>query len=174
MKRNITSLLSISSFKLRKEQIKTICFLKNQFWNFGIKSQLNWFKKNIKKNDKHNLLYVDKKLAGYTCLRIRTCFIKNKKKTKYILFDTLIIDKEYRGKKLSKILMKFNNKVIKKNGYFSILVCKKKLLNFYKKNKWKILNKKQVKFIDYTLNSNCMIFNSNKLSGKSYYLFIKK
>jgi len=175
MKKNTISLSTRSSFKLKEEQIKIICSLKKQFWNFDIKSQLDWFKKNIKKNDKHNFLFVNKNFVGYTCLKIRTCIIKNlKKKIKYILFDTLIIDKKYRGKKLSKTLMNFNNKIIKKIGYFSILVCKKELVNFYKKNKWKKLNKKQIEFDDYAFKTNCMIFNSKKIKKNSFYFFINK
>ena len=49
-KKNILmSFHSISSIKLKKKQIKEICLLKDKEWKFGIKSQLNWFDKNIKK-----------------------------------------------------------------------------------------------------------------------------
>ena len=37
-------------------------------------------------------------------------------------FDTLIIDKKYRGKKLSNLLMSFNNIIIKQSGFFSFLI----------------------------------------------------
>ena len=56
---------SISSIKLKKKQIKEICLLKDKEWKFGIKSQLNWFNKNIK-NDIHNLFYFNAKLVGYS------------------------------------------------------------------------------------------------------------
>ena len=88
------NLKSIISKKLTKGEIKLICKLKDKQWKFGIKSQINWFKKNIKPNDIHNLFYIRSKLAGYTLLRKRTCYIGNKKISKYLLFDTLILEKK--------------------------------------------------------------------------------
>ena len=37
------------SFNLTKRQIKSICELKDKQWKFGIKSQINWYNKNIKR-----------------------------------------------------------------------------------------------------------------------------
>ena len=83
-------LISITHSELKTVQIKSICQLKDMEWKFGIKSQLKWFKKNIKKNDIHNLFYIKSKLIGYTLLRQRTCKINNStKKVKYLLFDTI-------------------------------------------------------------------------------------
>ena len=45
---------SIISSKLKDNQIKSICLLKDEQWKFGIKSQMKWYRKNIKKNDIHN------------------------------------------------------------------------------------------------------------------------
>lgn len=167
---NKISLSSIVTKKLSKQEIKKICSLKNKVWRFGIKSQLKWFKDNVKKNDYHNLFYVKSKLIGYTLLRKRTCLIGNlNKKVKYILFDTMVIDKNYRKKKLSNLLMSFNNKVIKKLGLFSFLVCKDELVNFYLKNKWKILDKEKFFIADKLHSLNGMIYN--KLHFKKKIVF---
>ena len=69
------NLISIISLNLTRIQIKSICELKEKEWKFGINSQIKWFKKNIKKNDIHNLFYIKSKLIGYTLLRKRTCKI---------------------------------------------------------------------------------------------------
>ena len=61
------------------------------------KFQLDWFRKNIKKNDLHNLLFYNKKLIGYNVLKKRTLYI-NKIKKNYFLLDTLIIDKKFKKK----------------------------------------------------------------------------
>ena len=82
---------SVHTCKLKKKDIIQICKLKNSYWNFGLKSNLRWFKKNVKKNDINNLIYLKKKIIGYTLFRKRTVII-NKKKIKYLYFDTLIID----------------------------------------------------------------------------------
>ena len=153
-------LKSIVSSKLTNNEIKQICLLKDKQWKFGIKSQLKYFKNNIKKFDLHNLFYIKSKLVGYTLLRKRTCENKKlNKKAKYLLFDTLVIDKKYRGMKLSNLLMSFNSIIIKQSGFFSFLICDKKLVHFYEKNNWKKIDKKFFKIIDYPFKFNGMIFN---------------
>ncbi len=172
LKKNDFCLKSVATSKLTKNEIKEICFLKNKQWKFGAESKLKWFKNNIKKFDLHNLFYIKSKLIGYTLLRKRTYKIKNlETNNQYFLFDTLIIDKKYRGMKLSDLLMSFNNTVIKQSGFSSILICSNKLVGFYKKNNWTKLNNKDFSFEDHTFSSNGMIFNKKKREKKiSYYI----
>ena len=139
---NIKEVRLVSKFS-NLHEIKKICFLKDKEWKFGIKSQLKWYRNNIKKNDIHNFLYIRSNLIGYTALRIKTYKTNElKKNQKYLLFDTLIIDKKYRNHKLSRILMNFNNFIIEQSRYFSFLICKKVLLNFYIKFGWLKIKKK--------------------------------
>jgi len=171
---NNFSLKSIVSDKLTNNEIKQICLLKDKQWKFGIKSQLKWFKNNIKKFDFHNLFYIKSKLAGYTLLRKRTCKIENlKKNIQYLLFDTLVIDKKYRGMKLSDLLMSFNNTIIKQSGFSSFLICSNKLVSFYKKNNWTRLNKKVFNVADHPFSSNGMIFNKKNFKKKMFYYINK-
>tara|TARA_B110001450_G_C17487129_1_gene426716 strand:+ start:142 stop:660 length:519 start_codon:yes stop_codon:yes gene_type:complete len=169
------NLCSIISSKLKNSQIKSICLLKDKKWKFGIKSQIKWYKKNIKKNDIHNLFYIKSKLVGYTLLRKRTYEIRSlNKRTNYLLFDTLIIDKKYRGKKLSNLLMSFNNTIINQSGYFSFLICERELISFYKKNKWIKVNNKNINIIDHLFSSNGMIFNMKDVNKKKHYFYVNK
>ena len=172
-KDNSFSLKSIVSCKLTNNQIKQICLLKDKQWKFGIKSQLKWFKNNIKKFDFHNLFYIKSKLVGYTLLRKRTCKIENLKNVQYLLFDTLVIDKKFRGMKFSNLLMSFNNTIIKLSGFSSFLICRNKLIDFYKKNNWNKLNKKSFSVEDHQFSSNGMIFNKKEFKRKIFYLFYR-
>ena len=172
-KDNSFSLKSIVSCKLTNNQIKQICLLKDKQWKFGIKSQLKWFKNNIKKFDFHNLFYIKSKLVGYTLLRKRTCKIENLKNVQYLLFDTLVIDKKYRGMKLSDLFMSFNNTTIKQLGFSSFLICSNELVSFYKKNNWTRLNKKVFNVEDHPFSSNGMIFNKKNLKKKMFYYINK-
>ena len=169
---NRFSLKSITSDKLINKEIKEICLLKNKYWKFGIESQLKWFKNNVKKYDLHNLFHIKSKLVGYTLLRKRTFEIKSlNKKTQYLLFDTLVIDKNHRGMKLSNLLMNFNNTIIKQSGFSSFLICNDELVDFYKKNNWKILNKKFFNIADHDFSSNAMIFNElNSYKKCAFYI----
>jgi hypothetical protein len=158
---------SKKTFELKKNEIIQICKLKNSFWKFGLKSNLDWFRNNIKRNDIHNLIFTNFKLIGYTALRINSLF-KNKSKIKYFYFDTLIIDKKYRFNELSSILMHFNNQIILNNKKISFLICQKEMIKFYKKFYWELLNKKYFTIKDHNFASYGMSFN-NKLMTKTKY-----
>ncbi len=167
------NLISINTLKLDKNTIIQISKLKDSQWKFGLKSQLEWFKKNIKENDIHNLFYIKSKLIGYTLLRKRLYNTSDQlKKKNYILFDTLIIHKNFREKKFSNLLMIFNNTVIKETGLFSFLICNNDLVRFYKKNNWIKLNKRNIQVKDHPFYNNGMIFNTNKI--QKYYFYVNK
>ena len=166
------SLVSLKTSKLNKNKIIQISNLKDSQWRSGINSQIEWFKKNIKKNDIHNLLYLKSKLIGYTLLRRRLFNNNNKLKKRYLLFDTLVIHKDYRNKRLSNLLMIFNNTIIRETRLFSFLICKNDLVDFYKKYDWIKLNKKNIKVLDHPFSTNGMLFNTNKI--KNYNFYIKK
>ena len=151
-------LISKSTKKLSNDDIQRICRLKDSQWKFGIKSQLNWFKKNVKSFDIHNCFYIKNYLIGYTSLKKRKLEISGKKKN-YLLFDTLVIKKNLRKRKLSYLMMLFNNKVIKINKKISFLMCKNELVSFYEKFFWKKFKKKQFEVIDHPFNTNGMLFN---------------
>ena len=158
---------SKKTFQLKKNEIIQICKLKNSFWKFGLRSNLDWFRNNIKRNDIHNLIFTNFKLIGYTVLRVNS-LLKNKNKIKYFYFDTLIIDKKYRSNNLSSILMHFNNQIILNNKKISFLVCEKQMIKFYKKFCWVLLNKKYFTIKDHKFFSYGMFFN-NKFKTKTKY-----
>ena len=165
-------LVSKSSKKLSKSELKNICFLKDEEWKHGIKSQQSWFKKNVKTKDLHNCFYIKKKLIGYTLLRKRTLKISIKEK-EYLLFDSLVISKKFRKRRFSSIMMMFNNNVIIKSKKPSFLICSKRLINFYKKFSWKKLSNYKFKVLDHPFNTNGMLFDySNKyakIKGINFY-----
>ena len=164
------SLVSLETSKLNINKIIQISNLNDSQWRFGINSQIEWFKKNIKKNDIHNLLYLKSKLIGYTLLRRRSFNNNNKLKKRYLLFDTLVIHKDYRNKKLSNLLMIFNNTIIRETRLFSFLICNNDLVDFYKKYDWIKLNKKNIKVLDHPFSTNGMLFNTNKIKNYSFYI----
>ena len=106
---------------LKKKIINQIFLLKNTHWKSNIKSQKNWFKKNIKKNDLHIVLFKEK-IIGYNLLRKRSLEIlnlKNKKlkNQKYYYFDTLIVNKKYRKMKYGHKILDECKKIYKKKIY---------------------------------------------------------
>ena len=166
-------LISKKTSSLSTKQIKSICLLKETCWRNKLKSQILWFKKNIRPSDVHNMLLINDKLVGYTCLRKKKMNYPVNKK--YFLFDTLIIRKEFRKKYFRKkffsfYMMQFNSNIIKKNKSIAYLICKKNLAKFYKKYKWLKINKKK----GIKKNRIAMIFNYKKKDIKIFLDFIPK
>ena len=172
----IYNLVSKKSSQLSKKEIKNICLLKDNQRKFGIKSQLNWYKKNIKKKDIHNMMFINSELIGYTLLRRRRCLV-NKVLKKYLLFDTLVLDKKYRNKKLSNLIMYFDNEIIRHNKKLSFLICKNDLVDYYKKFNWELIKNNNISIPDHSFSTNGMIFNYNNTQvegGVKYIFYINK
>ncbi len=161
------------TFKLKKKDIFEIANLKNSQWDFGIPSQLKWFnnKKNVFRSDLHFYLKINQKVIGYVQLGKRKCFI-NSKKNDYFLFRTLIILKNKRGKNLSKKIMNEVIKFINLKKIPCFLLCKKKLIKFYKNYGFIQLKKNQYKIDDHKNSLYGMIYNLEKkflIAKKNFY-----
>ena len=151
------------TFKLKKKDIREIVNIKNSHWNFGISSQLKWFndKKNVFKNDLHFYLKKNSKVIAYVQLGKRK-YIINLKKKNYILFRTLVVLKNERGKNFSKKIMHEVLKLIKMQKLPCFLLCKKKLIKFYEVYNFIRLDKKKYKMGDHQNLLSGMICGLNK------------
>lgn len=169
----IIQIKSISTKKLTKKCIDDICRLKNQFWKYNLIIQKKFFIQNVKNNDIHNLMFLNSKLVGYTLLRKRTLKVGNIR-NKYILFDTLIIDKKIRKKKLSIFLMVFNLIIINKKKLPAFLLCKYQLIDFYKKYNWKLADISKILFFGKKIKTNqyCMSYNFKKKIKKKIEIYM--
>lgn len=161
----------IKNKKLSNLLKKKIFKLKSSYWNFNLHQQNIWHKKNIFDDDIHIILKFEQDVIGYVMLRSREFFyLKNSnKKKKFLYFDTLIIDKSFRGLNYSNILMKKTINLSKRLNVPMFLICKKETIKFYKKYKWKLLNKNNVKIVDHKSNNYIMCFDKfqNKKINKN-------
>ena len=173
------SIQKIYNQKIDKDLIDSIILLKKSHWNFSYKSQYSWFKKNSFKNDIHFLFFLKKELIGYVHLGERTYLTINhkniSKKSKYILFRNLIISRKHRNIGAGSRIMLSVNNYLKKIKKKSFLICKKKVISFYKKNGWLKIDNKIFKIIDHKHNMYGMIFYKKKsLSDKKYHFYYNK
>ncbi|MDC0352912.1 GNAT family N-acetyltransferase [Candidatus Pelagibacter sp.] len=155
------------TLKLKKKDILDIAKLKNSHWNFGISSQLAWFKdqNNVFDNDFHLFLKKKEKIIGYVQLGKRK-YILNSKKKNYYLFRTLIVLKKERNEKLANKIMHEVSNFIRQKRAPSFLLCKKNLIKFYEKYGWIKLNKKKFKVQDHKSLLHGMIYNLRKTDQK--------
>ena len=172
------NLKSIKNKNIPHCLIEDIIKLKSQEWKYSLNLQKKWVKKNVQPNDIHNMLFLNNKLIGYTLLRKRILILTNKtkKNKKYFYFDTLVLDKKYRGGKIGnktfgEIIMSFNNKIIKKHKYISILHCYKYMVKFYKKFDWVLENSHKI--YTHKKKLNIMIFNPQKLIFSKIFFNLK-
>lgn len=119
IKIQMLSLIKVKTKNLSIKQINKICKIKMQKWKFNFKSQKKFLLKNYDLDDIHQMVLIKDKIVGYNCLK----FIKNLNKT-IIIFDSLIIDKNYRGMGISNMILlsSINEIKNKKNSATYILI----------------------------------------------------
>ena len=141
-KNQMLNLIKVKTEDLSIKQIDKICRIKMQKWKFNYKSQKNFLLKNYNLEDIHQMVLIKDKIVGYNCLK----FIKNLNKI-IMIFDSLIVDKNYRGMGISSIILFSSiNEIInkKKQCYF---YSDKTLQKYYEKFGWVRINKKKIKMI---------------------------
>ena len=88
----------------------------------------------------------------------------------------MIIDKNYRGKNFSELLMILNTHVILKSNLISLLFCNNNLLKFYIKFGWLKIKNEDFSTKDYNFKTNALIFNKTifeKIKNR-FLIFIQK
>lgn len=122
---------------LNDQEKKKIFKLKNQFWNFGLKEQKLWFKKNISRKDIHIFFQIKKKLIAYNCLRLK--LLNN---NKFYLLDTLIVDKKLKKNGYGGYLLDINRMISLSRKKPIFLKTSKLVGSFYKKFNFNLIIKK--------------------------------
>jgi hypothetical protein len=126
--------------ELTEQQINEICKLKMQYWNYPLKSQVNWFNNNIHPSDIHVLTSIENRLSAYLRLTKRQASTS----TGDIIvvgITTVCVIKELAGCGIGREIILFVNRLINSSqNTIGLLHCKYKTSNFYVKCGWKIYN----------------------------------
>ena len=122
---------------LNDQEKKKIFALKDQFWNFGLKEQKLWFKKNISRKDIHIFFQIKKKLIAYNCLRLK--MLNN---YKFYLLDTLIVDDKLKNNGYGGLLLDINKMISLTRKKPIFLKTSKLVGSFYKKFNFNLIIKK--------------------------------
>lgn len=114
------------TYELSDHLITKILNFKDTFWKFGINSQKDWFKKNIKNNYLHSILFdKDENIIGYGVKRI----FHN-----YNILDSILVSQKYRNKSIGSKIIK---SLINTSKIQTFLLCEKKNIYFYQKNSFR-------------------------------------
>ena len=76
------------------------------------------------------------------------------------------VDKKYRNKGFSNLLMEFNSHIILQQKLHSFLICFDNVVNFYKKFNWHKINSNMITLMVHSFSTNGMIFNIEILKKK--------
>ncbi len=144
----------IKNDSLSDEDKLRIAEIKNQHWPYGISSQLEWMKKNIKDEDYH-LIGEDRPYSSFllSYSTLSRLFV-NIDDTNYeaIGVGGVCVSKSILHCGMGKQLMEEVDCFIRKQGKPGILLCQDKVVEFYMKYNWMLVD-----------------FNSAKVAGMPYY-----
>lgn len=118
-----------------------IAGIKDQNWTHGIDSQIEWINENIRYNDYHLLGYVDGKIVAYMSI-VHVNVSMDEKLLDSLGIGNVCVDEEFGKKRLGSRLVCEANRFILDSGLTGILLCKRELIPFYKKNGWNVLEYK--------------------------------
>lgn len=155
-------LLKIKNKRLDQSLIIKICKFKMKFWKHNFKSQLDFFKYNYSDDDLHFILIQGRRIIAYNVLKKYLFSLhnhKNKIEKEFLLFDSFLVDKEYRGKDIGSEHLKKNISYAANKKKPGFLLCQKKLIKFYKINNCQLIKKKNFSLKNYRKKKYLMSFN---------------
>ena len=126
-----------------QDDLRKIAQLKDQHWQYGIKSQVEWMKSNLIPQDVH-LLGVSEEsgeLLAYLSITSLEVRIDNKIiDTEFVGLGNVCVSKEIEHSGYGSALVTEANRYISNKGMEGILLCKSSLLSFYKRCDWQNVN----------------------------------
>lgn len=154
--------------EITEKKLGDVIFLKNIHWPYSEDEHLNWIKKNLNFNDIHVLVYEESDLVAYLNLIESKVTIENKN---HVFLGIGNVCSKVKSKGYGSLLIKEVDKYIVQQNKAGILLCKDSLVDFYLRNDWELLDKKDVEANFNLLNT--MIYNrSEELKDKK--IFIEK
>lgn len=131
------TLLNIKHKYISDQQLREIISIKTVAWKYSFEEHMNWINEHLSEEDIHCLLLCNKVPVAYMNLVDTTLEIDNKS---YPIWGVGNVCAYETGKGYGGILMEKVNDFILTENRVGLLFCKEKLLNFYVKFNWNIVN----------------------------------
>ena len=122
-------------------QINEIVNIKSISWPYSYNSQIDWISKNLKENDIHALMYNENSLVAYLNLIDIEIEIDGITISGFGIGNVCAKEK---GKGWGTEIITQTNNILVQSKKIGILFCKNSLVNFYSKNKWKLIERENV------------------------------
>lgn len=151
---------------ITKQQLDDIIKIKTVAWNYPYERQLTWIDEHIHENDIHCVLLCDNRPVAYMNLIDTWMCIDGEKISIWGVGNVCSIEK---GMGYGKELMEKVNSFILAQSKVGLLFCRDKLVSFYIKFGWNLVNPLQIEGIDSLNYINVMLFNLNCQYGNLKY-----
>lgn len=140
--------------------LEEIILLKEESWPYGMQSHKKWIKENVNSNDVHFCCFDENEyLYSYANLVHRLIRVGNQK-ISVLGIGNVCVRGNLKGNGYGTELMKKINQFLIENNKVGALFCKERLVNFYLKSDWALVNnlnvitsfdKKDIFFLLYNL-----------------------
>lgn len=141
--------------QLTEQDLEKIVSLKKKHWNYSTEEHQNWINNNINKDDIHVLMIENEVLVGYLNL-IQTEVILNNEIHFFLgIGNVCSLEK---GLGYGRELLIGMQKYLFENNFKGVLFCKDKLVGFYSRFGWKLIDKNKIISENYK-NVNIMFYN---------------
>ena len=127
---------------ITEKELQEIIQIKSIVWPYSEKEQLEWIKNNINENDVHVLLTSpEDRIIAYANLINIYVRINNQDHFALGIGNVCAYEK---GKGYGKVLLQFVNEFLLQNHKIGLLFCSKKLIKFYRLNRWILIEKNKI------------------------------
>lgn len=141
--------------QLTEQDLEKIISLKKIHWNYSTEEHKNWINNNIKKDDIHVLMLENEVLVGYMNLIQTEVFLNNEIQHFLGIGNVCSLEK---GLGYGRELLIGVQNYLFENNYKGILFCKDKLVGFYTKFGWTLIDGSKIISKNYK-NVNVMFYN---------------
>jgi len=148
--------LLIPHKKITSTLLNEIIQIKSIAWPYNYEKQLKWIHGNLKSTDIHVLLYREESLVGYLNLIEIEFKIDGNLKNGFGIGNVCAKEK---GKGWGKELISETNSYLIQTNKIGLLFCKDLLVNFYKINNWRKIEKEKITLLFNNKFIQTLIFN---------------
>lgn len=115
--------------------------LKQQYWKYSYDSQVEWLDNNLSEDDMHVCLLFNTKLVAYLNA-VNLDIIADGRIENASGVGNVCVDEAHLSKGWGHVLISFYNCILKENNQKGILLCQDKLVGFYRKCNWLLIDKR--------------------------------
>lgn len=157
------SLQTIKHCEISQNDLQRAISLKSVAWPYPVESQLVWMKDNLQPIDTHVFLQEDGRDVAYLNIAMVHVIINGADTLCAGIGNVCSIRTGGGGNLILK-----TNELITKHNIPGILFCRDKLVGFYSKYNWKVINPEQVTLTHLGDGINTMVLNINESSTIQY------